>query len=927
MRGSQMKRFTGRQMGSQGWSWLVVSLVIAMALTGCRRAARADATIDELMARSDGGEEVRLPRFVQPTHYDLVLQVDPERPEFSGEVTITIDVMEKSSSILLHAQELDVEEATLFREEKSSSPGAELQVTRVSRGLVKLEGARPFERGERYKISMRYRGVMDEEPSGLYRTRDGEDWYAVTQFEPLEARKAFPCFDEPGFKATFSVTIDVPQGQVAAANAGLVSKENLSRETTRYVFGKTRPIPSYLVAMTVGPYEVVQGSVARGDEGMEGPEFRVLVPAGKGALARYAVEKTPAILASLEDYFGQAYPFAKLDFVAVPNFSAGAMENVGLVTYRDSILLIDSDAATPSQKSRLLNIVAHELAHMWFGNLITPEWWDDLWLNESFATWMANRVVEELAPELDSGLYQVMWTEGLMRADSLVQSRAIRQPIQAPGDVYNAFNGMTYGKGARILRMTEGWLGEKSFRQGIRNLMQQQAYGSVTSQMLWDALKTTSGKDVEAMMRTFIDQPGVPLVEVTPLCSGEAAQYRLRQSRYAPSSSELASKKRAEALWRVPICVSYATKEGGAVSRHCELLTEQVQIMTLPGVEGCPVWLHPNAEEQGYYHWSLPAADLLALSKEHRQKLSLREQLGLLGHLNALVAMSKLESTTLYEVAREMTTSQNSLLVSEALDVFLQFAGLIQDEPSYRGAYGRMLRELLWPQLERLGLEPITGEIPADSNLRGRVLSLLGSEAMDAAVLANARQLMLAFLEDPDAYPPEKHWALDVAATQGDAILWGQVVEALDRAKTPSSRGAVLSALGHFREPALLEQSVNLYLTDEVRSNEFWALVGPNSGDRALVEAVLWPWLKTHYDQLTNKLGVAFGAPSLPYVASGMCDLARVEEVRHFFEEEVQMVEGMKTNLEKMLERMEQCVTRRALSKSEMKTFLDPWRR
>lgn len=921
MRMSREERF-GRRASRATLPLAMIWMACVVLTWGCQRTARPDATIDALLAQSEKGDEVRLPTFVQPSHYTLRLAIDPARPAFSGQVEITVDVLQKTSVVLLHAQQLDIEEAILSPEKGS---GSALEVTRTKRGLLKLVAKKPLERGKTYTISMRYRGVMDEEPSGLYRTRDREDWYAVTQFEPLEARKAFPCFDEPRFKATFSVMLDVPEGQVAASNAALVSQERVDEHQMRYVFGRTRPLPTYLVAMTVGPYEIVQGALTREGEDA-GPEFRVLVPKGKSALASYAVAKTPEILAALESYFGQAYPFAKLDFVAVPNFSAGAMENVGLVTYRDSILLIDSDASTPAQKNRLLNIVAHELAHMWFGNLVTPQWWDDLWLNESFATWMASRVVEEIAPELDAELYQVMGTAGLMRADSLVQSKAIRQPIQVPGDVYNAFNGLTYGKGARVLRMTQGWLGEKSFRQGIRNLMQQQAYGSVTTQMLWDALKTTSGKDVEAMMRTFIEQPGVPLVEVSPLCSGEVAQYRLRQSRYAPATSDL-TKNAGEALWRVPICVSYASVKGGEVKKHCELLTEREQIMTLPESKGCPAWLHPNAEEQGYYHWSLPAEELLALSGEHREELSLREQLGLLGHLNALVASGTLDTKTLYNVAREMVASKNSLLASEALDVFSQFGGVLQEEPGYRVAYGRMLRELLWPQLERLGLEPKTGESPADSNLRGRVLGLLGTEGLDAAIQANARQLMLAFLADPDAFSPQNRWALDVAATQGDAMLWGQVREALERVETPTARGAVLSALGHFREPALLEKSVDLYLTDEVRSNEFWALVGPYSGDRELVEAVLWPWLKTNYDALTKKLGVAFGAPSLPYVASGMCDLTRARDVRLFFEQEVQMVEGMRANLEKMLERMEQCVSQRSLSRSEVKTFLEPWQR
>ncbi len=891
----------------------VLGCIAALTLMGsCKQHVKPEVEIAKLVQESTE-KEVRLPSVVKPKHYELWFKIDPASDSFEGRVVVHVTASRDTNTILLHADKLDIKSATLVTEEGKEV--AKLNAELMGQGLLKLDSEDTLVSGKSYSIQIEYTGGMDEEPSGLYRTKDQDNWYAVTQFEPLEARKAFPCFDEPVFKSAYSVTVDAPANQVVAANAPLVSKKEIDGGFVRHVFGKTPPLASYLVALTVGPYDIVNAPLR---EGSKGPEFRVLVPKGKADFATYAVEQTPAILTYLEGYFDMPYPFEKLDFVAVPNFSAGAMENVGLVTFRDSILLLNEEATTPRQKHSTLNVIAHELAHMWFGNLVTPPWWDELWLNESFATWMAAKTVEAVAPELESGMRQVMGASYVMSADSLAQTRSIRQPIVKKGDIYNAFDGITYGKGALVLGMTENWLSEAKFKQGIQNMMKQQAYGAVTTDVLWASLAATSWGDVKGMMSTFIDQPGVPLVKVTPLCSGETAQYKLEQSRYVPAGSGV----EGEQLWRIPVCIAFPNEQGERLN-HCEVLEEKEQVVTLP-VSGCPAWIHPNADERGYYHWSLPADEMLRLSGENQSMLTGREKLALLGHMGALVQSGQMDALTLYKVAQQMMSSDNDHLVMDSLDVFMGF-GRVVEKTGNQKAYAELLRALLWPQLERLGMEVQSGEVPAQTNLRASVLSALADEGMDATVMSNAKMLMVSFLEDPNGFKPEHHWAVVAAATEGDEVLWSRLVGLLDEVNTPASRGVLLRALGSFREPVLLKRSADLFFDERIRSNEFWALVGPNAGNEALAEQVIWPWTKANYTKLVGKLGVAFGAPSLPFVGSGMCSREKIAEVKTFFETEVEMVEGMERNLGKALQSMEKCVVQRPKREEAITAFLSQW--
>ena len=877
-------------MRARGLMCLGVCAVVGLGACG-KKDKKSDRPPVTTSATLDGN--ARLEAAVLPKDYKISLAIDPASTRFEGEVAISVSVEASTRRIIMHAEDLDITRARVLLDGKQVG---DIEVQLGEHGGLALNLSEQLSPGD-YVISLGYEGDLDEIPTGLYRVKEKESWYAFTQFEPLEARQAFPCFDEPRFKTPYSMTISSPSALVVASNAPEVSAAPDAQRAgwTAHTFAPTKPLPTYLVAFTVGDFDVVEAP----EGAIPGVPFRVLAPKGKGYLAKYALETTPKIVAALAEYFGQPYPFAKLDLVAVPNFAAGAMENVGLVTFRETLILLE-DNATPSAKYSSLSVNAHEQAHMWFGNLVTPEWWNDLWLNESFATWMAARMVETLAPELEGDIRRQRGVRWTMDSDSLAQTRSIRQPIENGGDVYNAFDGITYSKGAAVLRMTESWLGRDAFRDGVRTFMKDNAYGSVTAPALMTALEGASKKPVSSMMASFIDQPGVPNVEVTLSCTDQGvASVALKQSRYLPKGSKAAQ----TGPWFIPICIKMM--RGTEELVECVELTEPAGKFTLPGA-GCPDFIYPNANEDGYYHWSLPASQMTALATTHSAQLTLREQLGLLNHLGALVDAQAILPDAYYSAALSLLAADNDHLLREGVSALSSMRTPARRE-SLQTEYGALLRKALRPHLDRLGVDVAPGESPTRASLRRSLLGLLGDEGQSVYVMSTAKSVVPAFLADPDDVEPYRAgWAIPLAATQGDAMMWQALVDALPRADKPSSRAVVVQALGNFRDPALLQKSLDLFMDERIRSSEFGSIFYPSFYEAALYEEVTWPWFTRNYEAIVAKLGEK-SAPRLPGAGGGFCSAQGREKVQLFFASMGKLPEGSDRNLANTLEGIDRC--------------------
>lgn len=846
----------------------------------------------------------KLPTGISPLLYTVDLTIDPAQPTFSGTVAIELQLDAPRRDILLHGEGFTYEDVSLTLGNTTLTGMAE----EGDNGGLRLTFGEELPAGPA-TLSLRFTGPLDEIPDGLYRVEEGGAWYAFTQFEPLDAREAFPCFDEPRFKTPYRVTLRVPEALIAAANGPTLegrSEDGWSITT----FAETRPLPTYLVAFAVGDFDIVEGQ-----PGTTSIPFRVLTPKGKGELAAYTIEHTPALLKALEDYFGQPYPFAKLDFVAVPNFSAGAMENVGLVTYRERLLLIPPNAPPRSQSAHQ-GVVAHELAHMWFGNLVTPAWWDELWLNESFATWMATKIVAQVSPELEADLGAVSRSVGVMSYDAQKETRAIRQPIRHGGDVLNAFDPITYGKGASILRMIEAWTGEEKFRNGVRAYMAKHAEGNATNADLQVALEAATRLPIGDTMRRFLDQPGAPLITLDWTCADHKLDLTLAQERFLPTGSDAPQGK----PWRVPLCLRMVQADGTA-SKQC-LLLEQPKQQISWNVGSCPAFIHPNADEQGYYHWLLPRDQLMALVTTHRDKLSLPERIGLYGHLSALLEAGHLPAEDLLSVLEPLSAETHRMIVSNVISGIgtLHRVGVTDaNRPQFEAFVQRLLR----PHADRLGLDPQPDEPATLTRLRPSVLNTLAVHGADEALRKRAEELTARYLEDPAALTPDQLTQyVPLAANWGDAELWEALRAALDeRASDPLQRSALISALARFRDPDLLQRSLALALDGTLRAQDFWSIAGASLG-REETRPITWRWATENYNAIVELRGPS-SARSMPWLGSNFCDLESRAEVEAFFTDPEHTGAGSERNLALALESIDRCIRLRELSEDAMHRFLD----
>lgn len=883
--------------------FVIVGLLLSV--SACVRSPWAR---DRIQAHAVDGD-ARLSDAVTPLRYRLELTIDPTQPSFSGEAWITVRLEHTTDVIRMHAKNLDVrhvEASPALDQAGSTITGA--AVRGISGGLALVfHDALP---AGQTVIHLFYDGEFAAGLTGLYRVTIGGDSYAFTQFEALHARKAFPCFDEPRFKTPWEVTLRVPHGLLAASNAPAVdTRPEGPFDLVR--FAPTDPLPTYLVAFVVGPFDVVQAPILA-----DGVPLRLLTVRGKNHLAHYALDRTPPILAALHDYFGRPYPYQKLDLVAVPDFGAGAMENAGLVTFRETLLLLDRERATAGERYVCESVIAHELAHQWFGNLVTMAWWDDLWLNEGFATWMAAKVLTVTAPEFHADLDMVRSAGQVMQADALAAARAVRQPIANGGDVLNAFDDITYDKGAAILRMLEAWIGEQPFRAAIREYVDAHAWKNARTSDLFAALEHLSGKPIGAVASTFLGQPGTPYLAVTARCDAGAAKIEVRQSRYLFDGSQASG----SGLWQVPVCVRYET--AGVVHRQCTLVAERTAEVILDQ-PGCPAWVYPNDGEAGYYRWRLPDAALLDLAAASAARLTAAEDAALPGQFEALLLAAELDARVYLEAADRLLRSGQRTVVEATIEGLgrIYHATVDFDGGVPPAAFARFVRASLGRRGRALGLLPRPHERLDAALLRPRVLPMLADLGADVAVRAQARRLTQRFLTDPRAVPQAAaEIAVPIAALDGDAALHQQLAEKLASTNDPHERATLLSGLGAFRDPTLFQRSLNLYLTDVMRVNEFWPIAG-NAGARLAVQAAGFAWLETHFDAVAGKLGDD-GASYLPSVGAGFCDAAGRARVQQFFDMPAHQRPGSARNLAQVLERIDQCAHLRARATSSVAAFL-----
>src|ERR1700685_1033126 len=550
----------------------------------------------------------RLPEIATPENYKLTFTPDLEKATFEGDETIAIKILKPTSEITLNAVDID------FHDVSISSGGSKQKATvtpEKDKEMVVLSVEKPLTAGAA-SIHITYSGILNNEMRGLYLGKDKQGRkYAASQFESTDARRAYPSFDEPDYKATFDITAVADKGMVAISNNKIISDTpNGEKHIVR--FATTAKMSSYLAALVVDNFEYIEGSA-------DGIPIRVWGTPGKKEMGKFALEAAEHILSYYDKYFGIKYPYGKLDLIGLPDFSAGAMENTGCITFREVVLLIDEQHGSVGLKKTIASVIAHEMAHQWFGDLVTMKWWDDIWLNEGFATWMSSKPVEAWKPEWNMDLDDVRETGDALNADSLVNTHPIHQQAETPQEILELADDISYGKTAAVLRMLEAYLGPETFRAGVNSYLKQHAYANATASDFWSAQTQISKKPVDKIMPTFVEQPGPPLVSVKNQCSGNSTIVGLAQQRYF-YDRDLFNAGSKE-LWQIPACVK-TSKDAGA--EKCELLGKKEQALNLPG---CSTWILANVGAKGYYRSGYESEAVRSMAKDVETALTPAERI------------------------------------------------------------------------------------------------------------------------------------------------------------------------------------------------------------------------------------------------------------------------------------------------------------
>ena len=821
--------------------------------------------------------ENRLPTHVRPRAYGLTLTPDFVQFTFQGEASIAIDVVEPTASITLHALELDISGCDV-----TLAGGAVLSAAHIAMD-EKAETA-TFSFGQALPagdatLDLRFAGTLNDQLRGFYRSQypgpDGTPRYlATTQFEATDARRAFPCWDEPAIKATVQLTLVIPADLVAISNMPVASETQLKGGAKAVRFAESPRMSTYLLAFIVGDMAAVEATAANGTL------VRVWTTRGKEEQGRFALDNAVRLLAFLDDYFGIPYPLAKLDHIAVPDFAAGAMENWGAITYRETALLFDPANSAASTRQRIVEVVAHEMAHMWFGDLVTMEWWDDLWLNESFASWMGDKAVDHLYPEWQ------MWTQFVsgdtnagLSLDSLRNSHPIEATVVNPAQIRELFDAISYSKGGSILRMLEQFLGADTFRSGLRSYLSAHQYGNARTEDLWAALGEASGQPVSDVMGTWTKQTGYPLLQARTERDGDAVHLRLSQRRFL-NEHLLDEREEDPTLWKVPVSVAQQGMAGGPAF----LMEERDLRMPLPKADAGPRnWIKVNTGQTGFYRVDYPAEDweklrnaVLALELPTIDRLGLQSDayaLARAGFTSATLFLSLVEA---YEKETDATVWGN---VSANLN---GFETLLLDEP-YLPEFDRFVRDLFRQIVGQVGWDARPGEGHLDSLLRSTVLGQAGAHE-EPGTLKEAQEQFDRYLQDAASLRPDlRGIVMGLVAQQGDQTTYDRFWALAKEAKLQEEKLRFLRALGRFPQRELLQTTLDRSLSADVRSQDTILVVGSVASNRRGRD-LAWEFVKANWEELDRRYGRGgFAITSLVAFTGGFTALERAAEVEEFF--------------------------------------------
>lgn len=848
-----------------------------------------------------------LPETLQPTAARLILRIDPAEERFSGTSIIDLQSTAASEIFWVHGAGLRIDESSFVLEDGTEIP---LQAHEVANtGVLKLQASEVLP-PRRMQLRLVYSAPFNHGLSGLYKVSDADLPYVFSQFEPIAARMAFPGFDEPRFKIPYRISLEVPQQLSAFSNTQQIAQQAIEGQWKRIDFATTRPLPSYLLAFAVGPLEILEGeAIPASAVRPQAIPLRGISTRGKAAKLRYALEHTAELVTLLEDYFQLPYPYDKLDLVAVPDFAPGAMENAGFITYREAVLLFDEKPSI-TQIRAFLAIHAHELSHQWFGNLVTMPWWNDIWLNESFATWMASKILNRWQPTLEFSRDIVQKGHTMMDFDVYSSSRKLRHPVAGREDIANAMDPIAYAKGGAILQMAEGLVSPRVFRQALQQHLRQHADGVADAKMFVQSIMTVSKRpEVAEVFDSFLNQSGSPLLHVDWQCSDEGLSLTMRQQRYLPLGSALDPDRQ----WSLPFC---ARLLGDNTSRmYCRTLHDKSTRIWLHQVE-CPRTIMPNTDGRGYFRWSLPENNWSTLL-QHLHQLTAAERYVVASNLEAEFRAGRIDVSFYLQAVKQFSGLKDWDLITAPIDN-LKFIAQHQTSKQNRQRLEAFARDLYSDAALRLGLKANTradaARPAATMLLRQMLIGTLALHFDDKALTTQLAEAGKAYI----SYPGETSLNRSVidpslvmialasaVKTEGDDYF-SALKQAMLSSDDKVFRNSALQALAFSDKAAHSDDLLSMNTIKQLKLDEIPNVLIAHVQQPANRDRV-FNWLQKHYALLERLLPDEY-INKAPILLSGYCDRQARNRVADFFEPKVPGTAGLRDNLSNTLEQIDLCI-------------------